>query len=98
MNLNILSYFVSMKVLKVEIRRVFLEKAMLLSPTPLPYVRFLGVSGVWPLFQTLGKNTQMNYLEIEICNPELKRHNWLPTMNASDIKSITEHDRDDLPG
>ena len=87
-----------MKVLQAEIRRVFLEKAMLLSPTSLPYGRFLGVLGVWPLFQTLGKNTQLNHLEIEICNPELKRHNQLPTVNASDIKSIIEHGRDALSG
>lgn len=46
MNVNILSHFANIKILKVEIRRGFLENAMLLSSIPFPCGRFLRVCGV----------------------------------------------------
>lgn len=96
-NLNILSHFANMKVLKVEIRRGFLEKAMLLSPIPLPCGSFW-VWGVWPPISNIGKNIQLNHLEFKMCTFGLGKHSVLPTMDAWDIKRIAEQERNGLTG
>lgn len=73
MNLNILSHFASMKVLKVEIR--IFGKSYAVKPHSTSLWEFFGSVGCLTPISNIRKKYSTEPLEFEMCNLELERHN-----------------------
>lgn len=98
MNRNILHHLKSIKILKVETIKEFLEKAMLLSTIWFPQIGGFEGVGVCSSQKHWWKNVPQNHFEFEICTLELGSHKVLPIVNAWDIKRKAEQQTSALSG
>lgn len=71
-NLNRLSYFASMKVIKSRDKMGVFGKGYAVNLNSTSLWEVFGSVGVWPLFQALRKNIQLSHLESEMCNLHLR--------------------------